>query len=104
MVLEHGDKSVNWSGFKYKNPKIPARDKGDCAGFVVKDRDGGTEVHRETVPTGRMSDDKVADFLVSRREKLEKKYAPSRFDIESGIFNSPASFEHFFPMRSQPQE
>ena len=93
---------MNWTKLQIKNPAMTAPDKGDCAGFVVNSRDGGTEVHRELVPTGRMSDDKVADFLVSRREKLEKKYAPSRFDIESGIFNSKASFEHFFPTRSQP--
>jgi hypothetical protein len=76
----------------------------DFAGFVINDRGTGQEVHRECVPTGRLSDNKVADLLVRRRERLEKKYAPSHYDVDAGLFNSKASFEHFFPTRSKTQK
>ncbi len=89
---------------KLFNQKIPPqKDHEDFAGFVINERGSGQEVHRECVPTGRLNDDKVTDLLVRRRERLEKKYAPSRYDIEAGLFNSKASFEHFFPTRSKPE-
>jgi len=95
---------MNWSNHRYKLQNAAPKDREDVAAFVINDRQTGAEVHRESVPTGRMNDEKVADLLVGRRENLEKKYAPSRFDIESGLFNSQASFEHFFPTRSRPHK
>lgn len=80
-----------WAGKK----AAPA-DNEDFAGFRVEDRDNGRVVHSECVGVGRMSDERVADFMVQRRERLEKKYAPSRYEVDAGLFNSEASFAHFF--------
>ena len=84
--------------------KKPAENHEDFAGFVINKRGTGEEVHRECVPTGQLNDDKVADLLIRRRERLEKKYAPSQYDIDAGLFNSKASFDHFFPTRSTAQK
>lgn len=72
-------------------------DHGDVAGFVVHDRNTGHIVHREHFDSGRFDDDRLTDKMITKRDKLEKKYAPSRFEVEHGLFNSREAFFHFFP-------
>jgi hypothetical protein len=88
---------MHWSSFKYKTRKAERKDHEDFAAFVIHHRSNGAEVHRECVPTGRMNNQRVTDLLIRGRERLEKKFPPAGYEIESGLFNSEASFQHFFP-------
>ena len=75
----------------------PHEDHGDVAGFAVTDKQTGQTVHRESFEAGRFGDQRLADKMVGKQESLQRKYAPSRFEVEAGLFNNRKSFEHFFP-------
>ena len=77
-------------------PAAPV-DHGDVAGFVVHERATGQLVHQEAIDSGRYSSTRLADLMVAKRSRLERKYAPSRYDVEHGLFNSRDAFHHFFP-------
>ena len=77
--------------------KRPPAEHDDVAGFVVTERKSGQMVHHESIDSGRYSSTRLADMMMAKRSRLERKYAPSRYDVEAGIFNNRKSFEHFFP-------
>ena len=61
----------------------------------MSERGSGKVVHREHFETAALSDRRAANRIVRRRERLERRFPPGDFEIEGGMFNSVAAFEHF---------
>lgn len=69
----------------------------DVAGFVVQDKKSGQIVHHEVFESGHLSARRLADKMIGKAERLERRFPPERYEVEHGVFNNRAAFYHFFP-------
>lgn len=78
-------------------PETPPPGRQDVAGFVVTDRQSGHVVHSEAFDAWKHSDDRVANKMFAKRERLEARYDPAKYDVQAGLFSSARAFEARYP-------